>query len=106
MAEGTFYTLAEWRVTRGREDEFIAAWRRLAEAFSALPAQPIWGTLVRSEREPTLFYSFGPWPSEESIARMRADPIAQVAIARAAALCDSATPGAFRQVEHVDLRTA
>lgn len=100
----TVYTHAEWRVRPGREAEFIAAWRRLAAVFAALPARPLWGTLLQSEQEPSLFYSFGPWASAADVAAMRADPRAQETLAALAALCERATPGPYRRVVHVDLR--
>ena len=104
MNEPLFFTHAEWRVQPGSEDEFIAAWLAVAEAFTSLPAQPLWGTLLRSEQDPTLFYSFGPWPNEAAIAAMRSDSNARVALQRAMALCVGATPGTYRQVAHVDVR--
>lgn len=104
MEGPSMYTHAEWRVTPGREDEFVAAWQALADAFAALPKPPLWGTLVRSETEPTVFYSFGPWSSSEDVAAMRADPQARAAIERAVALCQRATPGNCSLVIHVDLR--
>lgn len=104
MADPTFYTHAEWRVHPGREEEFVDAWRALSRAFAALPAQPIWGTLLRSEREPTLFYSFGPWAHEADIAAMRASPVARAALESIMGLCVQATPGTYREVAHVDLR--
>ena len=67
-------TLARWRGLPGREEEFVAAWHGLAAVFLALAAPPRWGTLLRSVDQPRLFYSFGPWPSLETIAAMRADP--------------------------------
>lgn len=106
MSESIVFTHAEWRVQAGREEEFIAAWRALADTFAALPARPLWGTLVRSEQEPTLFFSFGPWASDADVAAMRADPAARGAIERVAALCERATPGTYRQMAHVDLRGA
>ena len=68
------YTLARWRVRAGQEDTFIAAWRQLAVFFLSLREPPRWGTLLRSIEDPRLFYSFGPWPSMETIAAMRAHP--------------------------------
>jgi len=97
------YTHAEWRVLPGREAEFVAAWRALSDTFAALEARPLWGTLLQSEREPSLFYSFGPWRRAEDVAAMRADPAAKAALERVAALCERATPGAYRQVVHIDL---
>lgn len=103
MDEPSHYTHAEWRVKAGREEEFVAAWRDVAETFSALPRPPLWGTLLRSETEPGLFFSFGPWTSEEDVTAMRADPDAQAALRRAVDLCETATPGPCRLVAHVDV---
>ncbi len=49
------------------------------------------------------FYSFGPWACEADIGAMRNDADARAALARVAALCDSATPGTCREIVHVDL---
>jgi hypothetical protein len=104
MDDPVHYTHAEWHVHPGREGEFIDAWRALAAAFGALPARPLWGTLLQSERDPTTFFSFGPWHRAEDIGAMRDDAAAQAALARVTALCRSATPGPCRRVAHVDLR--
>jgi hypothetical protein len=42
--------------------------------------------------------------SSEDVAAMRADPIAQAAMKRVIALCESASPGLYRLVAHVDVR--
>ena len=105
MHEPIFFTHAEWRVLPGREEEFIAAWQSLADAFATLPAPPRWGTLLRSEQEPSRFVSFGPWASATAVATMRADPGSRAALERVAALCEAATPGTYRQVAHVELRS-
>jgi len=89
------YTLARWYVTPGNEDAFVAAWRELAAVFLALKAPPRWGTLLRGADEPRLFYSFGPWPSMETIAAMRGHPGAAGAIGRLEALCESAELGTY-----------
>ncbi len=103
MIDTVYFTHAEWRVIPGRESEFIAAWQDLSVSFSKLPARPLWGTLLASESDPSLFYSFGPWASHADIEAMRADPSAREALERVASLCERATPGTFRQVAHVDL---
>jgi len=89
------YTLARWYVTPGNEDAFVAAWRELAAVFLALKAPPRWGTLLRGADEPRLFYSFGPWPSMETIAAMRGHPGAAGAIERLEALCEEAELGTY-----------
>ncbi|HEX8903352.1 MAG TPA: antibiotic biosynthesis monooxygenase [Longimicrobiaceae bacterium] len=72
--EEQVYTHALWRVKPGQEEEFVAAWRALSDAFVALPARPLWGTLIRSLADPSVFYSFGPWRSAGDVQAMRADP--------------------------------
>jgi hypothetical protein len=104
MKSDVYYTHAEWKVSEGREAEFLTAWQALSAAFASLAAKPLWGTLLASEREPGLFYSFGPWEKLEDIEAMRADPGARLAIDKVIALCDSATPGTFRLVAHVALK--
>src|SRR5438105_1562249 len=98
------YTHAVWRVRPGCGAEFIEAWGALSDCFSSLPAQPLWGTLIRSVTDPTLFVSFGPWPSAESVQAMRADPLSQVALDRLRRLCVEATPGSFEIVRHIQVR--
>ncbi len=61
----------------------------------SLKAPPHWGTLLRSVEDPRLFYSFGPWPSMETIATMRAHPGASEAIGTLRALCEKAELGIY-----------
>ena len=105
MEKPTYYTHAEWRVPPGREGDFIEAWKALSASFASLSARPLWGTLLASESDPTLFYSFGPWASVTDIEAMRADPAARAAIERVAAICARSTPGTYKVVAHVDLRS-
>jgi hypothetical protein len=90
------YTLALWKAKPGREQELIEAWNALSEVFLALPRPPVWGTLLQSIEDSTLFYSYGPWDALESIEAMRADAEASAAIGRLTNLCEEATPGAYR----------
>ena len=101
-----YYTLGVWRVKEGREAEFIAAWLAVGEAFYELPHPPGPGTLLRSESDPSLFYSFGPWDRLEDIEAMRNDPRARAAIARLVELCVEASPGTFRVVAEAQAGTA
>lgn len=89
------YTLARWYVSPGQEDAFVAAWNELATFFLSLKEPPRWGTLLRSVEDPRLFYSFGPWPSMETIAAMRAHPDTPAAIGKLTALCEEAHPGTY-----------
>jgi hypothetical protein len=93
------YTLGVWRVKPESESEFITAWKALGVLFNQLPAPPIGkGTLIQSLTEPSLFYSFGRWPSVEAVQAMRQDPQVQTGINRLRELCTEAIPGGFRLV--------
>ena len=84
------YTLARWFVASGQEAAFVAAWQDLATVFLALKDPPRWGTLSRSVDDSRLFSSFGPWPSVETIAAMRAHPGSTEAMGKLTALCEEA----------------
>src|SRR5512140_3952457 len=95
----SIYTLGVWRVKPGKEAEFTAAWKALGAVFSKLDLPPGGhGTLVQSLSDPQLFYSWGEWPSLESVQAMRRDPRAQQGIAAIGELCSEATPGSFKVV--------
>jgi hypothetical protein len=96
--ESDVYTLGVWRVTPGNQEKFILEWKGLGAYFGGLQNPPGPGTLVQSVQDDTLFYSFGPWQSLDDIQAMRADPNTPGQIARLAALCDEATPGAYKVV--------
>jgi hypothetical protein len=89
------YTLARWWVHAGQEAAFVAAWRQLAAFFLSLREPPRWGTLLQSAEEPRLFYSFGPWPSMETIAAMRAHPETPFEFERLTELCEETELGTF-----------
>ena len=89
------YTLARWYVASGHQDDFVAAWHELAAFFLSLKAPPRWGTLLRSVEDPRLFYSFGPWPSMETIAAMQAHPGMAGAISKLSVLCEEMELGTY-----------
>jgi hypothetical protein len=89
------YTLARWQVRPGEADAFIAAWDELAAFFLSLKAPPHWGTLLRCAEDPNRFYSFGPWPSMETIAAMRGHPGTPDAIGKLTALCEASELGVY-----------
>ena len=98
--DNVYYTHALWKVKTGKEEEFIAAWKRLGGAFLQIGGTSH-GTLIQSLSNTTEFYSFGPWNSLEDIQAMRADQQAQEAINKVKELCDEATPGAYRLVAEI-----
>lgn len=104
--ETTVFTHACWQVRAGSEAAFIEAWKNLGQVFSSLPVSPAWGTLIRSAAEPSVFYSFGPWPSAEAVQAMREDSVAREALDAVHRHCIDATPGLYHQVAHVESATA
>ena len=98
MAGDEAYTLGRWLVKAGQEAAFIEAWKELGAFFMSLPEPLVRGTLVQSTDNPSLFYSFGPWPSAGAVAAMRANPETPAVMGKLAVLCEEATPGMFRLV--------
>lgn len=93
-----YYTLGVWRVKEGRESDFVDAWQAVGVAFNELPDPPGTGVLIRSESDPSLYYSFGPWKRLEDIQAMREDDRSRAALRTLMDLCVEATPGTFRVV--------
>lgn len=98
VSEPTAYTHAVWTVRPGEEDAFVTAWHRVADVFLELDNPPVWGKLIRSTADPTVFCSFGPWEDAADIDAMRAHPGVREALAAAIALCVTATPGGYELV--------
>ena len=65
------YTMGEWFVKRGREDEFVRAWHELAEWTASEFAPGATAVLVRDREHGSRFVSFGPWDSDEQVASWR-----------------------------------
>jgi len=100
-----YYTHALWRVRDGSEAKFVHLWENdLARAFRAA-APSATGTLIQSLEDPSLFYSFGPWPSLDAMADARQSPEVDQALKALRALCVQASPGAYRVVLEIPPRT-
>jgi hypothetical protein len=96
-----YYTLGRWKVKEGNEEKFIELWTKLGGIFGKLPDPPGVGTLIRSIDDPALFYSFGPWPSFESIKYMRSDKASVEGIKEIMSLCEEAAPGNYKLVKEI-----
>lgn len=66
------YTSGDWHAKSGREQEFVEAWRELAEWSTAEYGPNGWGKLLRDKEEPSRFRSVGAWPDERTVAEWRA----------------------------------
>lgn len=86
----TIYTLGDWTVTPGREDEFSAAWHDLATA-----TRRDWpnatAVLLRDREVPNRFVSTGPWESLEDVAAWRGSDVFRDGIERIRPLLDDFT---------------
>lgn len=89
----TVYTAGIWTVKPGREDEFVAPWRELADwTVGSFPVAQ--GTLLRSREAPHRFLSFGPWESAK-IEAWRSAPEWQELVGRMRELIESFEPGTY-----------
>jgi quinol monooxygenase YgiN len=78
---GQLWTSGHWYVKPGKENEFVAVWRRLAEwSLAALPGagRPV---LLRDRAQPARFVSFGSWETLALIEDFRARPEFAAALA-------------------------
>lgn len=65
------YTSGDWYAKPGREDDFVAAWRDLAEWTLENVRGASWARLLRDREDPRHFVSFGPWEDEAAIEAWR-----------------------------------
>jgi quinol monooxygenase YgiN len=66
------YTSGDWYVQPGREQEFVDAWREMAEWSTNEYGPNGWGKLMRDKADPTRFRSLGAWPNERVVEEWRA----------------------------------
>lgn len=89
------YTCGTWTVIAGREDDFVAAWRDLAEWTAQEMPGASWARLVQRSDAPNVFLSFGPWESEDAIAAWRDSAGFQERVGRIRELLEAFEPGTF-----------
>jgi quinol monooxygenase YgiN len=66
------YTSGDWHVKPGREQEFVDAWREMAEWSTNEYGPDGWGRLFRDKEDPVRFRSVGAWPNDQVVAEWRA----------------------------------
>ena len=64
------FTLGIWTVKGGREDDFVRAWRDLAERTKE-DFRDATATLLHDREQRNRFISFGPWESLDQIEQWR-----------------------------------
>ncbi|HYI45313.1 MAG TPA: antibiotic biosynthesis monooxygenase family protein [Actinomycetota bacterium] len=65
------FTCGRWQVAPGKEDEFVAAWRELADWTSTSISGAGWAKLLRDRENPNVFLSFGRWDSMGALQEWR-----------------------------------
>jgi heme-degrading monooxygenase HmoA len=89
------YTSGRWTVVPGREEDFVKAWKELAEWTSEEIPGSSWATLLQHREERNVFLSFGPWESEEAIAAWRESPGFKDRVSRIRGVLEGFEPGVF-----------
>jgi heme-degrading monooxygenase HmoA len=75
------YTLGVWTVRPGSEDDFVRAWRDMAEHTRA-DFPDATAVLLRDRDRPNWFISSGPWQSMEDIQSWRGSAAFRDGVAR------------------------
>ena len=86
------YTFGVWIVRPGREHDFVAGWRELAEWTAANSPGAGISRLLQDEDQPTRFISIGPWDDKDAIAAWRSRLGYQERIAKLRDLLETFTP--------------
>ena len=95
------YTSGRWTVVPGREEEFVTAWREMAQWTSAEIPGNSWATLLQDHEEPNVFLSLGPWESAEAIAAWRESPGFKEHVGRIRGMLEDFEPGVFDCRVHI-----
>lgn len=101
---GDIWTHGTWTVTPGNEAAFVAQWRSLAEWTATEFVKDASAVLLRDTTRPNVFYSFGPWPDEQTIERWRDSDGFQEHLSRIRDLVDAFEPASA--VEEARIGTA
>lgn len=89
------YTCGIWQVAPGSEEDFVSAWRDLAEWTVKHTPGAGAATLVQDIGQPNRFLSFGPWESAQAIDAWRASSGFQERVGKMQALLEAFEPGTF-----------
>ena len=95
------YTHGTWIVKPGKEDDFIRAWKELAEWTKSNVPGAGTGRLLRDREQTNRFASFGPWESLEAISAWRQMPDFQQRIGKIRELLESFEPQTLELVAEV-----
>jgi len=94
------FTLGIWTVNDGREDDFVHAWRDLAERTKE-DFPDATATLLRDRDQQNRFVSFGPWESLDQIEQWRSSTTFQTGVAKIRELVDDFVPFTLDQAAEI-----
>ena len=86
------YTFGVWIVKPGREDDFVAGWRELAEWTAANAPGAGIARLLQDEDQTTRFISIGPWDDKDAIAAWRSQLGFQERVGKLREMLETFTP--------------
>jgi quinol monooxygenase YgiN len=100
------YTVGEWFVRPSREDDFVDAWREMAEWTANEFAPGATAVLARDRENPSRFVSFGPWESDGLVAAWRQSEGFATRVTRIRELLERFEPQTLDGVAWVDPASA
>jgi len=86
------YTYDVWIVKPGREGDFVAAWRELAEWTTATAPGAGSGRLFQDKEQPSRFISIGSWDDKDAIAAWRSQLGFQERVGKLREMLETFTP--------------
>jgi quinol monooxygenase YgiN len=89
------HTFGVWIVKPGREDDFVAGWRELAEWTAANSPGAGSSRLLQDEDQPQRFISIGAWDDRDAMAASRSQLGLQERIAKLREMLETFTPASL-----------
>ncbi|MCX6362800.1 MAG: antibiotic biosynthesis monooxygenase [Actinobacteria bacterium] len=86
------YSYGVWIVKPGREEDFVAGWRELAEWTAANAPGAGIARLLQDEQQPSRFISIGPWDDKRAIAASRSQLGFQERVGKLREMLETYTP--------------
>jgi heme-degrading monooxygenase HmoA len=86
------YSYGVWIVKPGRQEDFVAGWREMAEWTTANAPGAGIGRLFQDENQPSRFISIGSWEDKDAIAAWRSQLDLQERVGKLREMLETYTP--------------
>lgn len=83
------YTLGDWMIEEGSEQDFVEAWTELADWTVTNVPGSSFAKVLRDRSDPRRFLSFGPWRDPSAVGEWQSLPGFQERIERLRGLAES-----------------